>query len=328
MKYEADMTRLADPPLTAAVLVLDDCNMLSLAATVDPMRAANRRAGRRLFDWAYHTAGGTPARLTSGLAVPGAPIGRLDRADLLVVAAGFNLETHATPALLASLRRLAPRCGAVAGVDGGSWIMARAGLLDGQAATTHWEDLDAFAARFDALTVLRQRFVVSDKFMTAGAAMPALDMMLGLIRTRFGAGLARDVAGAFLHDPAPGANQPQTPHSGPALARRHPPVAQALALMGAHIETPLPVAEIARRLHLSPRSLEMHFARALGQSPKSAYLALRMAEAWRLALETAMPVQEIALATGFASQSALSRAFRAAHGTSVRALRRARRGAG
>jgi transcriptional regulator GlxA family with amidase domain len=310
--------------LSVAVLVLEDSNLLSLAAVIDPMRAANRRAGRQLFDWQLFTATGRPAVLSSNLDVPGPAIGQLERCNLLAVVAGFNLETRATPALLASLRRLAPRCDHIAGVDGGSWILARAGLLDGHAATTHWEDLDAFASRFESLTSLRHRYVLSGKYMTAGAAAPALDMMLNLIETRFGARLARDVAGAFLYAPSPGSDQPQTPHSGPALARRHPVVARALSLMSEHIDTPISIAEIARRLSLSPRSLEQRFARAFGQPPKSAYLALRLAEAHRLALETAHSVQDIAFATGFSSQSALSRAFRAAHGTSVRDLRRLR----
>ncbi|MEZ5716336.1 MAG: helix-turn-helix domain-containing protein [Paracoccaceae bacterium] len=313
-------------PLSVAVLVLDDSNILSLAATTDPMRAANRRAGQRLYDWQFFTAEGPPAALTSGLSVPGAPVSRLDGADLLVLVAGFNLETRATPALLATLRRLAPRCGRIAGVDGGAWVLARAGLLDGQAATTHWEDLDAFAARFEPVTALRHRYVISGKYLTAGAAAPALDMMLHLIEQQFGARLARDVAGAFLHAAAPGSDQPQVPQSGPALARRHPVVARALELMAGHIDTPLAVAEIARRLSLTPRSLELHFARALEQSPKSAYLSLRLAEAYRLALETADPVQDIAFATGFSAQSALSRAFRAGYGTSIRALRGGTRG--
>ena len=313
---------LPNPVHSVAILVLKDSNLLSLACAVDPLRAANRRAGRRLFQWEFFTASGDPASLTTGLDVPGKAIERLERADLLTVIAGFNLEARATPALLASLRRLAPRCAQIAGIDGGGWILARAGLLDGHSATTHWEDLAAFATRFDRVSALRHRYVTSGKYLTAGAAGPGLDMMLALIEQRTNPRLARDVAGAFLYAPSPGSDQPQTPHSGPALARRHPAVARALSLMSEHIETPLSIAEIARQMSVSPRSLETRFARALGQPPKSAYLALRLAEAYRLALESDMTVQDIAFATGFTSQSSLSRAFRAAHGSSIRALRR------
>lgn len=322
MSYSENI-RQPSAPFTADVLVLDDCNMLSLAATIDPMRAANRRAGRQLFSWQYRTASGVAAQLTSGLAVPGAALAAAGGGDLLAVVAGFNLEAHATPTLLSTLRRLAPRYARVAGVDGGPWLLARAGLLDGHAATTHWEDLESFAARFEAVTTLRHRVVSSGKYLTAGAASPALDMMLGLIASRHGPALARDVAGAFLHDPAPRADQPQTPDTGPALARHHPTVARALDLMRTHIEAPLTITALAARLNLSPRLLETRFARALGQPPKPAYLAIRLAEAHRLALDTRLGVQEIALATGFTSQSSLSRAFARRYGQPIRALRRA-----
>ena len=43
-------------PLKTAVLVLDECNTLSFASAVDPMRAANRLADRPAFDWDYVTA--------------------------------------------------------------------------------------------------------------------------------------------------------------------------------------------------------------------------------------------------------------------------------
>ena len=80
------------------------------------------------------------------------------------------------------------------------------------------------------------------------------------------------------------------------------------------------------KFHLSigisyPNAQDRADAAALGQSPKATYLALRLSEAHRLALDTSLPVQDIALATGFASQASFARAFRAAHGRSVSALR-------
>lgn len=306
------------------MLVLSDSNTLSFAAAVDPLRAANRRAGRALFSWRFVTPDQAPARLTSGIEVQGIPLAALESCDLLIVVAGFNLDAHATPRLLAALRRLAPRAGQIAAIDGASWLLARAGLLDGQSATTHWEDLERFAARFETVETLPHRFVQSGKFATAGAALPGLDMILRLIEERFGARLAQEVAGAFLHDPSQPAELPQNPASRQSLARHHPAVARALALMQAHVETPLSIAALAAKLSLSPRLLELRFKAALGQSPKATYLALRLSEAHRLALDTALPVQDIALATGFASQASFARAFRKAHGRSLRTLRQER----
>ncbi|WP_109467368.1 GlxA family transcriptional regulator [Albibacillus kandeliae] len=322
MKSAKNIFQRSEAPLNVAVLVLDDCNTLSFAAGVDPMRAANRLGPGRPFDWSYVTATEQPARLTSGLAVPGTPIARLEGCDLMLVIAGFNLDRHGTPALLASLRRLAARGTTIAGIDGGPWLLAKAGLLDGYRATTHWEDLDGFAANFPSIEVLHDRYHVDRDRMTSGGATPAIDMMLHLIAARCGERLATRVAGVFIYDSAP---DPARAQRRAARAPRHSPLtARAHALMEEHLETPLTLAEIARRTGTSPRSLQAQFRSRLGATAQAHYLALRLAEAQRLVTDTAMSLTDIGLATGFASQSSFSRAFRAAYGRSAREVRSGR----
>ena len=319
MKYAQNILSPNPAPLRVAVLVLDDCNTLSFAAVVDPMRAANRMAGRRLFDWRYVTATGLPATLTSGIRVPGTAVMRLDRCDLLLVVAGFALERAATAALRASLRRIAATGTTLAGIDGGPWLLARAGLLDGYRATTHWENLDAFAARFPGLTPLRDRFHIDGARMTCGGALPAIDMMLHLIGARYGAPLAGRVAGAFIHDTAPDPARAQT-RSGPNPGH-NALTAKASALMEQTLDAPLAMTALARLCACSLRALQQHFRTRLNTTPQAHYLHLRLTEALRLTMETNKPLTEIALATGFASQSSFARAFRAAHGTAARNLR-------
>ena len=308
-------------PLKTAVLVLDQSNTLSFAAAVDPMRAANRRAGRSLFTWTFHTPSGTPAQLTSGLEIQGSPIASLTTCDLLIIVAGFGLEAHATPRLMASLRRLHSTGAAIAAIDGAPWLLAQAGLLDGHAATTHWEDLEDFATRFPAVDTRRDRFVIDPPFATSGGAAPGIDMMLHLIETHFGASLATRIASAFVYDPVPPDQRGTGPGATPRPIRRNPQIARALDLMQRHIDEPLSIPEIARHLSLSTRSLEQRFRTHLGQSPHQYYLQLRLNEAHRLAIDTSMSAGEIAVATGFASQASFARAFRALHGLSLRDLR-------
>lgn len=306
-------------PLMVAVLVLDGCNTLSFAAVVDPMRAANRLAGQTIFAWQYVSLTDAAARLTSGLEVPGTALSRLDGCDLLVVVAGFHLSRHDTPELRSGLRRIASSGAALAGVDGGPWLLAGAGLLDAHRATTHWEDLEDFATRFPAVDVRGDRFVVSGNRLTSGGATPAIEMMLHLIAARHGTGFAARVGGLFLYDGVPSSARPQSrlgaPHRHSALTAR------AQALMEATLDDPLPLSGIARRLGIGPRRLQQQFRQRLNTSPREHYLHLRLSEAHRLVTGTDMPLMDIALATGFASQSSFARAFRAAHGTSARALR-------
>ena len=318
MKSAKNILQPENRPLKTALLVLDECNTLSFAAAVDPMRAANRLAGRAAFDWDYISATAEPPMLTSGLTVPSIPLARLEGCELLIVVAGFQLARHATPSLLAGLRRIAATGATIAGIDGGPWLMAEAGLLDGHPATTHWEDLENFAARFPEVDTRSDRFTVSDARLTSGGATPAIEMMLHIIGARHGAGFAARVAGLFLYDGPAAAPRPQSRLGG---HKHNALTAKANALMEAALDEPLPLSAIAETLGTSPRSLQQQFRLRLNTTPQDHYLQLRLAEARRLVTDTSMPLMEVAMATGFTSQSSFARAFRTAHGTSARDLR-------
>jgi transcriptional regulator GlxA family with amidase domain len=156
MKSERTIFAPEPGPLSVGILVMADSNALSLAASVDPMRAANRRAGKTLFAGRYYSAAGGPVPVTAGFEVATDPLGDRPEVEVLMIVAGFRLAEQATPGLLARLRRLAPRLRAMVGIDGGSWFLAYAGLLDRRAATVHWEDLETFADRFPAIDVRRE----------------------------------------------------------------------------------------------------------------------------------------------------------------------------
>lgn len=322
MKNAKNILLPSEQPLRTAVLVLSDCNTLSFAAAVDPMRAANRLAGRGLFDWQFVTATGAPAQLTSRVEVPGLALARLERCDLLIVVAGFRLDRHDTPSLRASLRRIAAQGTTIAGIDGGPWLMAAAGILDEYRATTHWEDLDNMSISFPGVTVLRDRYHIDGPRMTSGGAMPAIDMMLHLIEARHGAPLAARVAGAFIHDA--GTNPARAQRRGGPRPAHNRITARASALMEQSLDAPLTIAEIARSIGTGKRSLELQFRKVLNTTPQGHYLDLRLSEALRLVTDTDLALLDIAMATGFNSQSSFARAFRAKHGLSARQLRSSR----
>ena len=275
------------------ILVLQQTNTLSLAAAVDPLRAANRHAGGAQFDWQFATPDNRDVMLTCGLSIPAAPLHRVTGCVLLIVVAGFDLTVQATPHLMASLRRLAGPHTTVMAIDGGPWLVAQAGLLNGHRATTHWEDLDTFASAFDEVETLNARYVVSGQHWTSGGAAPALDMMLHLIQMRLGDTIARRVAAGFIHTTRPAPSDPQL---------RHPPksghsaiTARAHHLMEAHLEQPLTLTTLATRLGRSPRSLQLHFQQTLGTTAKAHYLSLRLTEAHRLLTQSTANLQDIAL---------------------------------
>ncbi|GIL00886.1 MAG: AraC family transcriptional regulator [Alphaproteobacteria bacterium] len=310
-------------PLSATVLVVSGSSLMTVAATIDPMRACNRVTRRRLFEWRLVTIAGAPATLSCGLPLAGqGPLGGEAGGDLLVLVAGFDVLAHVDARTLTTLGRLYGRYRAVAGIESGSWIMARAGLLDGRAATTHWEDLEDFASAFPQVEVRADRFVIDGNLWSAGGASPAFDLMLHLIRGRYGHRTAMEVASVFIYDEAHAATDAQPLVSLGRLAVREPRVAHAIRIMEQSIDQPLTAAAIARRVGISVRRLETLFGRTLGETPAAYFAKLRLQSARRMVVDTALPMRDIAIRTGFSSLSAFSRAFRAHAGLSGSGLRR------
>jgi len=302
-------------PLKVTFLVLSGSSLMCTASAIDPLRAANRIMGRTVFDWSTVSADGAPAVTTSGL--PVAVSGRFDpagRTDVLAVIGGFGARHNPDARLLSGIRRAARATRAYGGIEAGSWLVARAGLLEGRAATTHWEDMEDFAAAFPGTDVRPDRYVIDGPAFTAGGASPTFDLMLHLVRARHGMAVALDVASVFIYDQAKAATDAQPLVSLGRLDGYDPRIAQAIRLMEAHIDRPLAIAAMARRIGITQRTLEMLFGASIGETPGAYFLRLRLNAAKRLVLDTKIPMTDIAGRCGFASAASFSRAFARAFG--------------
>ena len=306
----------SDSPLTVDLWLLPEVSLLSLAAVMEPMRGANRVAGRALFHWRLLSPDGEASESSSGLplAVSG-PVDPETEADAVISLASFEVQAY-SDALSPALRRVARRGKALGGVEAGSWLLARAGLLAGKRATTHWEDLEAFADAHPEIDLRPDRYVVDGRLFTTGGASPALDMMLHLVRARYGYAIALDVASLFIYDQAHQGDDPQPQVSLGRLGWREPRLREAVALMEGRLDAPQPISEIAKMVGCSERRLAELFQNRLGTAPYAYYLTLRLNSGRRLAIDSALTMTEIADATGFGSASAFARAFRGRFGES------------
>src|SRR5262249_54614964 len=296
---------------------------MSLAATMEPLRAANRVSGRALYDWRLLSPDGRPPVRSSGVPLPVA--GALDPKpprDALIVVAAFEARSRGE-GLAARLRAIARARVPLGGIESGSWILARAGLLDGYRATAHWEEVDEFAAAFPAVDVVADRFVIDRERFTGGGAVPALDIMLHLIGAQHGMATALNLANIFIYDREHLPADRQSIVQVGRLGFIEPRLSAAIRRMEGSIEEPLKVATIADEIGLSARSMQTLFTRHLGVAPPGCCLGLRPDVARRLLAQSRRSLVEIAVACGFASASAFSRAFRRRYGTSPRLLRRA-----
>lgn len=307
---------------TVSILVLSESSMMCVASVLEPLRAANRVSGKQLYDWQLTSLSGDPVTMTCE--VPLAVDAKFNehlRGDLLIIIGGFNQLKHAPTAELAKIRKAASGFSSVAGVEAGSWVVARTGLLNGFQATTHWEDFEAFADQFPEIEVKRDRFVVDGKCMTCGGASPAFDMLLDLIRKRNGAAIAMEVASVFIYDEAHSSFDAQPLVSLGKIAQQDVRLEQAVRLMEQTIEQPLPVAAIAKRVGVSSNTLESVFKKHVGMTPGRFYLNLRLKAANRMVQDSNLSLREIAVRSGFNSLSAFSRAYGQCFGKSAREVR-------
>jgi transcriptional regulator GlxA family with amidase domain len=301
----------SDDILRVTLLVLPDSSMMSLASVLDTMRAANRIASRDLFEWKIATINGKPARLTCDLIIePDVMLDAQASGDVLIIIAGFNQQYHAGPAHLKLINRLSRNFSAVGGIEAGSWILARSGLLERKAATTHWEDMEEFATRFPKVSLKPDRFVIDGSVFTTGGASPTFDFMLYLIRKRYGYPLAIEVSSAFIYDGVHSATDTQPLVSLGMLENNEPRVAAAIHVMEQHIDEPISVKTISGKVNISVRMLEYLFRQTLDMSPAAYYRRLRLQTARRMVVDTRLKLQEIAVRTGFNSLSSFSRLFK------------------
>jgi transcriptional regulator GlxA family with amidase domain len=105
---------------------------------------------------------------------------------------------------LAYLRQVAAGARWVCSVCEGALLLARAGLLDGHRATTHWAFVDCLQ-RFPAIDVdtAHKRFVESGNRLTGGGISSGLDEALKLIALLFGQETAEAVQVATQYFPEP-----------------------------------------------------------------------------------------------------------------------------
>lgn len=301
---------MTDTPFTIGYLLFDGFSNMCLACAVEPVRAANALSGQELTRHRLLSAGDGPVTSSSAITLqPDSSLDAVEKLDILFVIAGYDYRRLCSKDNLAAIRRVARKAKTVAGLDTGSWLLAQAGLLTGYRATIHWQELNLFEEAFPHTEVSAERYVIDRNRYTCGGATTALDLVVKLIRDRFGEALALDVMNLFIYDSNPEAERTQRGARFAPFATRAPLVVAAIEEMERTVEAPVPLAQIAKRVNTSARTLDRVFHRELQTAPGKYYLYIRLRWARNLILETSQSMAEIAARTGFSSAATLSRAF-------------------
>lgn len=317
-RQRAKTAETAAPPRHFVFLLLDQFTLLSFAGAVEPLRIANRMAGRTLYTWALAGEAGKDGFSTcSNGATFRLDMGLEDvaRDDTLLVCGGIDVQKATTRAVLNWLQREARRGVTIGGLCTASWALARAGLLDGRRATIHWENIDGFSEEFEEVNLTKSVFVIDGNRLSTAGGTSSIDLMLKLIAADHGEDLANLVADQLIYSAIRTDRDSQRLSVPTRIGVRHPKLAQVIQMMEAAIEEPVSPAELADDVGMSTRQLERLFRRYLNRSPKRYYMELRLQKARNLLMQTDMSVINVALACGFASPSHFSKCYRAQYNT-------------
>lgn len=298
-----------------AFLLIEDLTHVAFGCAVDPLRIANLVSDQELYEWSLASENGRTVTASNGLVtLVDHSFEAVPESDQLFALSGLGVQHRATRAAMNVLRRQARKGVAIGGLCSATWILAKAGLLDGMRAAIHWDYHEAFAEEFPEVDLTPSVFVADEKVVTASGGTATADLMLHLIAEAHGEELATAVADQLVYNTVREGTAEQRVSIQSRHGIRNPHLSFAIARMAETLEEPLSPAQIAREIGISTRQLERLFGRYLNASPKKYQLDLRLQKARQLLLQTEMPVTEIGFACGFKSTGHFSRSYRAHFG--------------
>jgi transcriptional regulator GlxA family with amidase domain len=307
-------------------LLVPNFSLIAFSSAFDALRMANRMREQEIYEWQVLTYDGEPVNSSSNLTItPDGDIASADDLDILFICAGDKVHLAVDKSMLFWLRKLAKKKVALGAMCTGSYLLARAGLLDGYRCTIHWENMASMREEFPGIIVSQELFEIDrDRYTCSGGTAP-LDMMLNIISSHHGAQLAVAISEEFICERIRGRNDRQRIPLRLHLGTSQPKLMEAVALMEANLEEPMSLDELAQHVRLSRRQLERLFQKHLSCVPTRYYLELRLAKARQLLLQTSMSIVDVAFASGFVSAPHFSKCYRDFYGIPPRDERRQRR---
>ena len=318
------------PYRRVAIVLAPDTDLIDIAGPACVFSSAARclinlgASTTALYDMEYLSAFGGAAATRQGVALETRALDQADPAsyDTIIVTGGDGDARPGEVDIAAWLANAQPQVRRIASVCTGAFFLARAGLLEGKRATTHWMDCGRLAQQFRSISVDGDAiFVEDDGVWTSAGATAGIDMALAMVERDHGHDLAMMVARmqvVFLKR-----------HGGQSQYSLHlqsqeteGPLAPLLQWVIANPGADLTSQALADRANMSLRNFYRCFEAATGQNPAEWVEGVRIENAKRLLSQRARRAEQVALDSGFGSYERMRRAFMRRVGMSPLAYRK------
>lgn len=302
------------PRLRVGFVLAPRFTLTAFAGFVDALRLAADEGDRsRPIDVQWDVLGqpGTPVASSCGAVVqPWVELGAPEKYDYIVVVGGLlHGGQKVLPGTYPFLKSAARAGVSLVGLCTGSFVLARAGLLEGYVACVSWFHREEFVAEFpDQRMITNRMFVVDRDRMTCAGGTSVVHLAAHLIEKHCGRALAGKALRIMIEDQPLPSNTPQ-PESVVTRQAHDSVVRQAMLLIEQKLAQPDPLTDISEALGISMRQLERKFVADVGITPRDYRLQLRLTRARWMIEHTDLSVTDVGFECGFGDCSHFSRAF-------------------
>jgi transcriptional regulator GlxA family with amidase domain len=297
------------------LVVFPDLQLLDLAGPLEVFAMADRFSDSEVSEYATEVVSpdGGVIRASNGLEIGanraiGACRGPID--TLVVVGGRGVAQAIVDDRLVAWIRSAAQRSRRVTSVCSGAFLLARAGLLDGRSATTHWARCARLARLFPEVTVDPDPIFIRDGNVWTSAGVTAgMDLALALVEDDLGPERAREIARYLVLFVQRSGGQSQFSAQLAAQRPERDTLVQLASWIADHLGDDLSVPVMAARTSMSVRNFSRRFAQEFGSTPAAYVEAVRVEAGRRLLETTRRGLTDIARDCGFGTVETMHRSF-------------------
>lgn len=307
---------------SVAILAYDGLCTFEFGCAVELFALPRPEIGGQWYRTRVVSAEGPRVSAMGGITVEAeADLEALADADLIVVPGWRDRNEVPPPGLIDAISSAADRGAEILTICSGVFVLAATGRLDGRHATTHWRHVGSLRRQYPKVVVEPDAiYVESGPFVTSAGSAAGLDAGLHVIRRRFGAKVANQVARRLVVPAHRDGGQAQfIPAPVPKLAADG--IGRAIDHARRNLDQDLTIAGLARIAAMSERSFLRRFRAATGAAPLTWLNGERIARARDLLETTSLPLDAVAAAAGFAAPETFRSRFRAVTGVSPSAYR-------
>ena len=297
------------------LVVFPDLQLLDLGGPLEVFAMADRFSDSEVSEYVTEVVSpdGGAIRASSGLEISanraiGACRGPID--TLVVVGGRGVAQAIVDDRLVAWIRSAAQRSRRVTSVCSGAFLLARAGLLDGRSATTHWATCARLARLFPEVTVDPDPIFIRDGNVWTSAGVTAgMDLALALVEDDLGPERAREIARYLVLFVQRSGGQSQFSAQLAAQRPERDTLVQLASWIADHLGDDLSVPVMAARTSMSVRNFSRRFAQEFGSTPAAYVEAVRVEAGRRLLETTRRGLTDIARDCGFGTVETMYRSF-------------------